>query len=353
VTASAHEDRQLDLEDPTARLLDDGARAPTVRRARPRAGTSRGWATREDGEDSVARGRGAVYDEVAWNEGDMPADERSYLGRHVRLRRARRGEREIPPQPLRAAIASVAPGDARSETPPRDRVEELGSLAQQAAGAQRRGFPRAIWLGAAIAAVLWQVAAGRAGIALLLVAAIVPLLAIARRSSGSWLLAGLAPLLGVAGLAGAFPAIAGQLREWRTRAAVGALGYWWLTLAGPLAHERLWLAAPRALPPQSVWETSLSHALHVLAPMLSIGVVLGAGVWAAGALVLPLLARGRSAVADAIAVAAWSLALALAARALDGPLPAGVTHASPRGAVIGALLGAAIALGARAMRGPV
>jgi hypothetical protein len=86
--------------------------------------------------------------------------------------------------------------------------------------------------------------------------------------------------------------------------------------------------------------------------MLSVGVALGAGVWAAAALALPLLARGRSALADALAVAGWSLALVLCARSLDGPLPAGVTHASPRGAVLGALFGAAIALGARALRGP-
>jgi hypothetical protein len=210
-----------------------------------------------------------------------------------------------------------------------------------------------VWLGIATALVVWQAVSGRPGVALLLVAASVPLLAIARRSSGTWLLAALAPVLGVAGLAGALPAIAGQLRTWRMRAGVGALGYWWLTLAQPLAHVRLWLAAPRALPPRTVWESSLSHAMHVLAPMLSIGVVLGAGIWAAGALALPLLARGRSALADAIAVGAWSVALVLAARALDGPLPPSITHASPRGAILGALFGAAIALGARALRGPV
>jgi hypothetical protein len=90
----------------------------------------------------------------------------------------------------------------------------------------------------------------------------------------------------------------------------------------------------------------------VLSPMLSVGVLLGAGAWAAAAFVLPLLARGRSAVADALVVAWWSVALVLGARVLDGPLPAGAAHASPRGAVIGALFGAAIALGARALRGP-
>jgi hypothetical protein len=231
--------------------------------------------------------------------------------------------------------------EARDAPSPRERRAARG-----------RGLPRGVWLGCAAAVVIWQAASGRAGLALLLLAASVPLFAVPRRSSGAWLLAAFAPLLGAVGLAGSFPAIAGQLRSWRMRAALGALGYWWLTLAQPLAPTRLWLSAPRALPARSVWESSLAHAFDVLTPMLSVGVVLGAGLWAAGALVLPLVARGSSALADAVMVGGWSLALVLGARLLDGPLPVGATHANPRGAVIGALFGAAIALGARALRGP-
>jgi eukaryotic-like serine/threonine-protein kinase len=248
----------------------------------------------------------------------------------------------------RAPGTAEAPAPALySRTPP-----EHADSPREHGHARRRGLPRGLWLGCAAAAIIWQAATGRPGIALLLLAAGIPLVAIPRHSAGVWLLAALAPVLGLAGLAGAFPAIAGQLRSWQLRAALGSLGYWWLTLAQPLAHTRLWLGTPSPLPPRHVWESSLSHAVHVLSPMLSVGVLLGAGAWAAAALVLPLLARGRSALADALVVAGWSVALVLAARALDGPLPAGAAHASPRGAVIGALLGAAIALGARALRGP-
>jgi serine/threonine protein kinase len=217
----------------------------------------------------------------------------------------------------------------------------------------RLASPRALVLGGVGAAIAWQAVAGRAGLALLLLAASLPLLLLPRRGSGAALLSALAPALGSVGLAGAFPAIAGQARAWRTRAALGALAYWWLTLAEPLSSQRLWLGTPHALPPRAVWESSVSSAFGVLTPMLSLGTLLGAGVWAAGALCLPLLARGRSALADALGVASWSVALVIAAHSLDGPLPAGALHGNPRGAVVGALFGAAIALGARALRVPI
>ena len=349
----AREEERAGHEEATVRAFGDPERAPTLR-ARLAARTARIPARpRHTERDTPAQDSGAIFDEVGWSEGEAArADDREHLLRpYSRLRdrertpliRARRGGRDEDP-----ATALAGEQTARAADP----AEPLDGRTQ-ARPTPRRGLARGVWLGLAAALVVWQAASGRPGIALLLAAASVPLFAIARRSAGSWLLAALAPILGVVGLAGAYPAIVGQLRSWRVRAAIGALGYWWLTLAQPLAHVRLWLAAPRALPPRSVWESSLSHALHVLTPMLSVGVLMGAGVWAAGALVLPLLVRGRSALADAVAVAAWSVALVLASRALDGPLPAGVTHASPRGAVLGALFGAAIALGARALRGPV
>ena len=316
---------------PTARERGKRGHTPTMLRAvRPRLA------------GAAPRPRNGFFDDVAWSE-NGPADARSAAMGHPRPR-----VREAPARsPTTAETPTPVPAFRRAA-----HADSADSARQQSPG-RRRGLPRALWLGCAAAAIIWQAATGRPGIALLLLAACIPLVAIPRHSAGAWLLAGLAPVLGLTGLAGAFPAIAGQLRSWQLRAALGALGYWWLTLAQPLAHTQLWLAAPRALPPRHVWESSLSHAVHVLSPMLNVGVLLGAGAWAAGALVLPLLARGRSALADAVAVAAWSVALVLAARLLDGPLPAGATHASPRGAVIGALFGAAIALGARALRGPV
>ena len=163
----------------------------------------------------------------------------------------------------------------------------------------------------------------------------------------------LAPVLGLAGLAGAFPAIAGQATAWRKRAALGALGYWWLTLAEPLLARHLWLGEPPGTPARAVWEGSLSStAVHVIGPMLSLGVLFGATLWATGSVLLPWLVRGRSAVLDVVAATMWSAAIATAAPALDSGLFAHA-HPSPRGAVLGAILGGALAVAARALRGPV
>ncbi len=169
-----------------------------------------------------------------------------------------------------------------------------------------------------------------------------------------WLAAALAPALGVAGLAGAFPAIAGQAARWHARAALGVLGYWWLTLAGPLLGRELWLGAPHGTPPHSAWEGSLSlAAAHVVAPVLALGVLLGALLWGVAAVVLPLIVRGYSAARDLAAVAVWSAVVVAATPELDAGLNAHAAHPSPRGALLGAVLGALVAVAARAVRGPV
>ncbi len=222
---------------------------------------------------------------------------------------------------------------------------------------RRIALPRIVWLACAAVAVGWQVFAGRAGVGLLLLAALLPLVLAPVQGRGSrlgagWLVCALAPVLGLAGLAGAFPALAGQASRWRDRAAVAALGYWWLALAGPLLQRRLWLV--HASVPRAEWEGSLSvTATHIIAPLLTLGLLLGALLWASGAAVLPWLVRGRSAALDLLAVAIWSAAIAAASPALDAGLTAHAAHPSPRGAVLGAILGGMLAVGARALRGPV
>jgi hypothetical protein len=194
---------------------------------------------------------------------------------------------------------------------------------------------------------------------LLAFAALAPLAVVpAERGSSRlgvrWLSCALAPVLGLAGLAGAFPAIAGQASRWRDRASVAALGYWWLALAGPLLDRRLWLAHPSGTPARSAWESSLGlTASHVIGPLLALGVLLGALLWAAGAVVLPWIVRGHSAALDIVAVAAWSAAIAAAAPMLDAGMGAHASYPSPRGAVLGAILGGVVAVAARALRGPV
>jgi eukaryotic-like serine/threonine-protein kinase len=243
--------------------------------------------------------------------------------------------------------------------PPRAEPPESPAAAQSIVQAESWGLPRLVWLAGALVLLVWQTASGRPGVGLLALAALAPivLLPVGRRAqggSGGWLLCALAPLLGVVGLAGAFPAIAGQARRWRMRAAFAAVGYWWLTLAEPLLARRLWLGPTANTPPRDVWEGSLNAAaVHVIAPLPSLGVLLGAASWAAGALLLPLIVRGRNAALDVIAVSVWSAALAVATPLLASSAQGHAVQVNPRGAVLGAVLGGALAVAARALRGPV
>jgi eukaryotic-like serine/threonine-protein kinase len=254
--------------------------------------------------------------------------------RQPRLPRSPALDREPPPMPLEQP--SVEPAPARG----------------------RPGLPRFIWALAGLAAIVWQVAAGRAGVGIVLLAALVPLVVIpaefgSRRVSPVWLTCLFAPLLGLAGLAGAFPALAGQASAWRQRLALGAIGYWWLILAEPLLDRRLWLGAPAHTPARAAWESSPGTALaHVLSPLVGEGLLLGALLWGAAAVVLPWIVRGSRAALDVFAATLWSALLVSFAPALDAGLRHGA-HPSPRGAVLGAVLGALLAVGARALRGPV
>ena len=69
---------------------------------------------------------------------------------------------------------------------------------------------------------------------------------------------------------------------------------------------------------------------------------------------LPWLVRGRMAALDVVAATMWSAALAAFAAMLDSGVPAAsAAHASPRGAVLGAVFGGALAVAACALRAPV
>jgi len=264
----------------------------------------------------------------------------------------------------RARPPAAAPAYAGAPAPAPDprrlaAGEDAGAEHERTEPARLIALPRAVWLACALALIVWQAFAGRAGVALLASAALAPL-ALAPGERGSshlkagWLGCALAPLLGLAGLAGAFPAIAGQASRWRERATLAALGYWWLALAEPLLGRRLWLGRQSGVPARAAWEGSLSvTAVHVIFPLLTLGVLLGALLWGTAAAVLPWLARGRSAALDVVLVTVWSAAIAAAAPALDAGLSAHAAHPSARGAVLGAILGGVIAVAARALRGPV
>jgi eukaryotic-like serine/threonine-protein kinase len=263
-----------------------------------------------------------------------------------------------------AALEPVAELDRDARGLARRNVDQpewpaLERASQEPVRPPRRGLPRAVWLAAALALGVWQTASGRPGLGLLALVALLPvaLLPIGRRDragTGGWLTCALAPMLGTIGLAGAFPAVAGQAPRWRMRAALGALGYWWLQLAEPLLGRHLWLGPAAENPARTAWEGSLSAtAVHVIGPVLSAGVLLGAALWAGAAVLLPVIVRGRDAALDAVAAVTWSAALVLVAPSLDAGLSGHAAQPMPRGAIVGGVLGAALAMAARALRGPV
>jgi hypothetical protein len=226
--------------------------------------------------------------------------------------------------------------------------------AARAAPRRRVALPRLIWIGCLLALAGWQLAVGRGGVSLLLLAAGAPLLVMPRRSGPGWLAAALAPALGLAGLAGAFPAVAAQRAGWRARAALAMLGFWWLALAESLLERRLWLGPPSGLPPRAAWEGSFgSAATHVVAATFTPELLIGAGVWALAAAILPWMVRGRGAALDVIAALVWATALLAATPLLDRALLSHASQPSPRGALLGAGVGCALAVCARALRGPV
>jgi hypothetical protein len=186
-------------------------------------------------------------------------------------------------------------------------------------------------------------------VALLVAAATVPVGLLLWRRPRAWSLPALAPLLGLAALAGAFPALAGQVRGWRSRLALGALGYWWVSLSEPVAHARLYLGAPAgAWPVTRFGDAPAAAVTHVLAPLLESGGLALAAVWAVGAAVLPWVVRGRSLTGDLLLGGAWAFGLAAGTNALAGLL--GV--ADPRGNAVAAVLAGTLAVALRTLRGP-
>ena len=273
----------------------------------------------------------------------------------VALTRARiqpRPHRPPPPAGIaaRAAAAAAAAGLTYAA------LSSLGvaatvrpALAAALAGAAVAIVPRLGWLLGALAIFLW-LAGPAPGVALLLACAVIPTLILLWRAPGAplWIPV-LAPLLGAIGLAGVYPALAGQARRAAHRAALGALGLWWLVLAELLTAHRLLLGVPRGVKAAPAWRDSAADALHHgLAPLASSGVLALAVVWAGFAAVLPLLVRGRSLPGDVVLATMWAAGLAGTTQVIARTIP-GVPD--PYGLVAGALGAGLIALLCAASRG--
>ena len=91
----------------------------------------------------------------------------------------------------------------------------------------------------------------------------------------------------------------------------------------------------------------------MIAPAITVQLLIGIAVWAAAAAVLPLVVRGRSAALDVAGALTWTIALLASVPLLQRSAASHAAHVSPRGALLGAVLGCVLAVCARALRGPV
>jgi hypothetical protein len=155
----------------------------------------------------------------------------------------------------------------------------------------------------------------------------------------------LAPLLGTAALGPAFVALAALApTAWR-RAGLAVAGLWWLLLGEAISGRALLFGSPDGTGARAAWESSISAAASdVLQPLATTPALAPALVWAAFAVLLPHLVRGRWLAVDVAAAGAWAAGLIAAHVALGDALAADVALDSARGLVAGPLLGALVAV---------
>jgi eukaryotic-like serine/threonine-protein kinase len=208
-------------------------------------------------------------------------------------------------------------------------------LAALVPGVLALGRPRPAFALQLALLVLWLLAgAGEPGTAALVLALGLPLLAPAIEPEAIPL-PGVAPILGLAGLGPVYPALAGLTRGAAGRALLGGVGYLWLAAWEELAHRAL-LLGPVADPPAH-WKGSASTAFSdVVSPLLDPAVLGPACAFAAAALVLPLLVRGRTPLLDALGALIWAAGLISALRLVGG-------GSSPPGLLFAALVAGAVA----------
>lgn len=200
-------------------------------------------------------------------------------------------------------------------------------------------LPRLGWLVAAAGTVAMFAAGERPGAALLVLLALIGCPLLMRRRGLVWTVPALAPLLALSPLAPAYVAVAGLHRRWFTRAALGALGAWWIELL-ELGTGRVGLfGRPGHLAAPAHLSSSLDSAWHGVVQVALSGTLVVCVVWALFALALPFLARGRSLFFDVPLLTAWAAGLAAATQAV------GVRADAPaRGALAGAILAALFTL---------
>ena len=235
-----------------------------------------------------------------------------------------------------AVLSSLGPEPAFSKL----------TAAAVAAGATAL-LPRIGWMLSVLGLCVWLVApeTDRQGTAVVLAAAALPVPFLLPRAGLLWSLPILCPLLGTIALAPAFVGIAALApTPWR-RAGLAAAGLWWLVLGEALTGNALLFGSPDGTTPLADWEGSISAAVSdVLVPLAGSPVLAPALVWAAFAVALPFVVRGRWLAVDLAGAGVWALGLIAAQVALGDALAAEVALDQARGAVAGSIAAALVAL---------
>ena len=216
-------------------------------------------------------------------------------------------------------------------------------------------LPRIAWLLVAAGLCGWLVApeTDRQGTALILAAAAVPLPLLLPRAGLLWSVPVLAPLLGTVALAPLFVGAAALApTPWR-RAGLGAAVFLWLAIGEVLTGRSLLFGIPDGALPRADWEGSISAAASdALGPLLSGPALAPALVWAAFAMALPLVVRGRWLAVDLLGAGVWAAGLLAAHVALGDMLAATTALDEARGAATGAIGAALLVVAVSQMASP-
>ncbi|MEA2378092.1 MAG: eukaryotic-like serine/threonine-protein kinase [Thermoleophilaceae bacterium] len=216
-------------------------------------------------------------------------------------------------------------------------------------------LPRIAWLVVAAGLCGWLVSpeADRQGTALILAAAAAPMPLLLPRGKLLWSVPILAPLLGTVALAPAFVGLAALApTPWR-RAGLGAAGFLWLALGELISGRDLLFGVSDGTLPRADWQGSISAAgSDALAPLLSGPALAPAVVWAAFAMLLPLLVRGRWLAVDLIGAGLWAAGLFVAHAALGDMLAATTALDQARGALAGGIAGGLVVVAVSQMAPP-
>jgi len=204
-------------------------------------------------------------------------------------------------------------------------------------------LPRIGWLAGALGLLAWLVSPGadREGTALLLAFVLAPVPLLLPRAGLLWSVPVAAPLLGVVALAPAFVALAALARTGPRRAGLAVAGFVWLAGGEALVGEPLLYGSPDGTENLALWASSITAgAADAVWPLLASSALVPALVWAAFAVVLGLLVRGRSIALDLAVGGLWAIGLVVAHVALGDLLASTGALPDARGSVAGAFLGA-------------